>query len=301
MKVFEWDDLRFFLAVFRGKSVRAASKLMGVSHSTVSRRLQAMESQLGITLFIRHSDGFVLTKVGEAMVERAEKIESEILSMEREVFGRDAALSGSIRISMPPLIAQHLVMPFIAKFSALYPDIEIEIDATYDVANLTRRNADIAIRFQLEPESHLVGYRLPDFANGIYATENYFKEHCFAGENPTAHWISWERESARNTLLRWQANSSYAGCKVQHYVSDLTAQLQAVKAELGFAYLFSFVADQETSLIRLQADKDVQWIPCWILTHPDSISTERVRVCVRYLLDAIASQKSLLSGEVNVS
>ena len=151
MKVFEWDDLRVFLAIFRGRSVRAASKLMNVSHSTVSRRLHAMESQLGIKLFIRHPEGFVLTEVGEAMVPRAERVETEILSMEREVFGRDASLSGLIRISMPPPVAQYMVMPCLSEFTALYPDIEIEIDATFEVANLNQRDADIAIRFQNEP------------------------------------------------------------------------------------------------------------------------------------------------------
>ncbi len=141
MKVFEWDDLRIFLAILRGRSINAAAKLLGSSRSTVSRRLQAMEDQLAIKLFVRLPEGFVLTEVGEAMVARAERVESEILSMEREVFGRDGGLAGPIRISMFPQVAQSLVMPYIAQFSALYPDIEIELDASFEKANLTRRSA----------------------------------------------------------------------------------------------------------------------------------------------------------------
>ncbi len=148
MKVFEWDDLRIFLAVLRARSINGAAKLLGSSRSTVSRRLQAMEDQIAIKLFVRNPEGFVLTEVGEAMVARAERIESEILSMEREVFGRDAGLAGPIRISMFPQVAQSLVMPYIAQFAALYPDIEIELDASFEKADLTRRSADIAIRFQ---------------------------------------------------------------------------------------------------------------------------------------------------------
>lgn len=295
MKVFEWDDLRIFLAILRGRSVRAAAKLMGVSHSTVSRRLQAMESQLGVKLFVRHPEGFVLTEVGETMVERAERVESEILSMEREIFGRDATLSGPIRISMPPLIAQHLIMPFITEFSALYPDIEIEIVATYDIANLTRRNADIAIRFQAEPEGHLISHRLPDFANAVYATPDYIAEHSFTGQEPTGRWINWERENSRDTLTQWQRNSPYSSCKVQHSVSDPSSQLQAVKAELGFAYLFCFMAEQDPTLARLPGETEVKLIPAWILTHPDLISTERVRVCVRFLVEVIRKHASRLS------
>ena len=296
MKGFEWDDLRVFLAVLRGRSVRAASRLMGVSHSTVSRRLQAMESQLGVKLFARHPEGFVLTEVGEAMVERAERVESEILSLEREVFGRDTALSGPIRISMPPQVAQHLVMPHIAEFAALYPDIEIEIDATYEVANLNRRNADIVIRFQAEPDDHLVGYRLPDFANAVYATPDYIGAHSFTGPDPTGRWVGWE--TTRDTLARWHRSTPYANCKIRHRVSDPVAQIQAVKAGLGFAYLFCFMADLEPGLIRVPGDADQKLIPAWILTHPDLVTTERVRMCVRFLREAIFRHESQLRGQV---
>ena len=295
MKVFEWDDLRFFLAIYRGSSVRAASKLLGVSHSTVSRRLQAMESQIGLKLFARCNDGFMLTAKGEALVERAERVESEILSMERELFGQDSALSGAIRISMPPLIAQYLIMPLVSEFTTLYSDIEIEIDATYLVSNLTRRNADIAIRFGAEPEEHLIGYKLPDFANAIYATQEYINKYEVSSDSPTGHWISWQKENNRDTLARWQANSAYSAIQSKHYVSDPSSQLQAVKAGLGIAYLFCFMAEKETSLSRLPNQTGFEYIPTWILTHPDSKSTERVRVFVRFLRDAIQKKAKQLS------
>ncbi len=140
-----------------------------------------MEEQLGIKLFVRQPEGFVLTEVGEAMVERAERVESEILSLEREVFGRDAMLSGPVRISAPPLLAQHLLMPLLAEFAELYPEIEIEMNATFDVADLRRRDADIAIRFQVLPGDSLVAHRLPDFASSIYATADYIATHNFQG------------------------------------------------------------------------------------------------------------------------
>ncbi len=296
MKVFEWDDLRVFLAVLRGRSVRAASKLMGVSHSTVSRRLQAMESQLGIKLFIRHPEGFVLTETGEAMVERAERVESEILSMEREVFGRDASLSGPIRISMPPHVAHHLVMPHIAEFSALYPEIEIEIDATFEIANLSRRNADIAIRFQAQPDKHLIGHRLPDFASAIYATPDYISAHTFTGPEPTGRWVGW---GLKEVLTHWNRDSAYINCKIQHVILDPFTHLQAVKAGMGFSNLLCLIGDNELGLARLPGDNPQRTMPTWVLTHPDLVSTERVRVCVRFLVDAIYKHEAELSGKVS--
>lgn len=298
MKVFEWDDLRVFLAIYRGRSVRAASKLMGVSHSTISRRLQAMESQLDLKLFVRHNEGFILTEMGEAMVERAERVESEILSMEREVFGRDALLAGPIRITMLPHLAQHLIIPHIVRFTELYPDINIEIDASSNIVDLDRRNADIAIRFQAEPEDHLIGRKLPDFGLAAYVSKDYQAKHTFTGQTPSARWLSWEKSNNRGLLSRWMKTTPYAHCQVQHSIADPLGLQEAVKAGLGFAYLFSFTADKSSQLERLP-EVDMQFIPAWILTHPDSIATERVKVFTRFLWDALNEDKDLIQGTRN--
>ncbi|OUR73772.1 hypothetical protein A9Q77_05195 [Marinomonas sp. 42_23_T18] len=296
MKVFEWDDLRVFLAIYRGRSVRAASKLMGVSHSTISRRLQAMESQLDLKLFVRHTEGFILTEMGEAMVARAERVESEILSMEREVFGRDALLAGPIRITMLPHLAQSLIIPHIVKFTALYPDINIEIDASSSIVDLDRRNADIAIRFQAEPEEHLIGRKLPDFGLAVYTSTDYKAKHTFTGQPPSARWLSWEKLNNHGLLSRWIKTTPYLHCQVQHSIADPLGLQEAVKAGLGFAYLFSFTAEKEPQLERLNG-AEMQFIPAWILTHPDSIATERVKVFARFLWSALNEEAELISGK----
>lgn len=293
MKVFQWDDLRIFLAIQRGRSVRAASKLLGVSHSTVSRRLSAMEDQTGVTLFIRKPEGFVLTETGEAIVERAERVESEILGMEREVFGRDAKLAGPVRISAPPLLAQQMLMPILAEFSTTYPEIEIEVDATFEVADLRRRSADIAIRFQVQPEKSLVARRLPDFANAIYANPAYVNDHIFGGKKANATWIAL---GGKEVLAHWRSDSSYSGCKVQHIVSDMLVQFNAVKAGLGFGHLLCFLADTDPELVRLPNSSSDKTIPAWVMTHPDLASTERVRVCARYLAEAIWKMEKMIRG-----
>lgn len=295
MKVFEWDDLRIFLAILRGRSINAAAKLLGSSRSTVSRRLQAMEDQLDIKLFVRNPEGFVLTEIGEAMVSRAERIESEILSMEREVFGRDAALSGPIRISMFPHVAQAIAMPYIAEFAALYPDIEIEIDASFEKADLTRRSADIAIRFQKEPEEHLIGHRLPDFARAIYATQEYIDNHTFFGPETDAEWVGW---STKENVAFWNSDTPFSHCKIHHIVTEPMAHLQAVKCGLGFSDLMCFIADQEPSLVRVPNQGPLRSNPAWIVNHPDLVSTERVRVCVRFLHDALSKHAAAMAGEL---
>lgn len=295
MKVFEWDDLRIFLAILRGRSINAAAKLLGSSRSTVSRRLQAMEDQLDIKLFMRNPEGFVLTEVGEAMVARAERVESEILSMEREVFGRDASLSGPIRISMFPHVAQTLAMPYIAEFAAMYPDIEIEIDASFEKADLSRRSADIAIRFQQEPEEHLIGHRLPDFARAIYATQEYIDNHTFVGPETNAEWVGW---STKENVAFWNRETPFSHCKIHHVVTEPMAHLQAVKCGLGFSDLMCFIADKENDLVRIPEQGPLRTNPAWIVNHPDLVSTERVRVCVRFLHEALSKHADALAGNI---
>lgn len=257
-----------------------------------------MEEQLGIKLFIRQPEGFVLTETGEALVERAERVESEILSMEREVFGRDALLAGPVRISAPPLLAQHLLMPILAEFAQLYPQIEIEVDATFEVADLRRRNADIAIRFQKHPDEHLVAHRLPDFTNAIYATREYFKTHTFTGPNPTARWIAL---GGKEVLAHWRQDTPYSSCKVHHVVSDMLAHFNAVKAGMGFGYLFCYLADAEPGLKRISQATSDQAITAWALTHPDTVATERVRVCVRFLVEEMRRQEQRILGRAPAS
>jgi len=296
VKVFEWDDLRIFLAILRGRSINAAAKLLGSSRSTVSRRLQAMEDQLDIKLFVRNSEGFFLTEVGEAMVARAERVESEILSMEREVFGRDAALSGPIRLSIFPHIAQTIIMPYIAEFAAMYPDIEIEIDASFEKADLDRRNADIAIRFQHEPEEHLIGHRLPDFARGIYATQEYINSHIFSGPEANAKWVGW---STKENVAHWNSDTPFSHCKIHHTVNEPMAHLQAVKSGLGFSDLMCFIADQEPNLVRVPEQGPLRFNRAWIVNHPDLVATERVRVCVRFLHDALNKHATEITGDIS--
>jgi len=294
MKVFEWDDLRFFLAVHRGRSVRAASKLLNVSQSTVSRRLLAMEEQLNITLFLRHPEGYVLTEIGAAMVERAERVESEILSMEREVLDRDARPAGLVRISAAPLLAQNLLPSILTEFSELYPLIEVDLDASSEVADLRRRNADIAIRFQSQPDETLVAHRLPDFANSIYATRHYINSHSFSGAAAEAEWVALGN---KETLANWRRNSHYGNCTVRHTISDMQAHFNAVTAGLGIGYLLCFIADELQDVERLPHATTQHSFRAWALTHPDLITTERVRICLDFLVRAIHDRKAQIGGQ----
>ncbi|MBW3694987.1 LysR family transcriptional regulator [Vibrio sp. T187] len=296
MKNFEWDDLRVFLAVYRGKSVRAAAKLMGVSHSTISRRLASMEEQLGTTLFIRQADGFSLTEVGDAIVERAERVESEIQGMQREVFGRSASLAGQIRVSAIPHIVQHLLMPIVYDFTRQYPEVDVIVESSYQVANLSKHDADVAIRIQESPDEHLIGHRLPSIASAVYASPEYIAQHNFTGKTPSAEWVGWIANSKE--MKKWHDETQFSGCKLKHSVYDPTAHLQAVKLGLGCSILFCFIGDNEPAVERLPEQVNLKLNSSWVLSHPDVFKTERIRVFVRFLRDEMYKIEQALAGQI---
>ncbi|WP_104017925.1 LysR family transcriptional regulator [Roseovarius nitratireducens] len=294
MRELDWDQLRIFLAVHRGRSVRAAAQLLRVSHSTVSRRLTELETGLGARLFNRGPDGFVLTAVGEAALPRAERAETEILGLQRDIFGQDARLSGTVRITMPPVFAERLIMPHLAEFAARYPDVRLEIIPTYALSDLSRRDADIAVRFQEKPDQYLFGRRLPRFADAIYAAPEYVAAHRFDGEAPTATWLGW---GDSEDLPAWVADTPFPRCRVWHDCADPLAQVEAAKAGMGMAVLPCLIGDPEPGLVRVMGQPPYKGRQGWVLTHPDLKTTERVRFCVRFICEAVDRHADLVTGE----
>lgn len=294
MSGIDWSDLRIFLAIHRGRSIRAAAKSLELSHSTVSRRLVSMEKDLGAKLFGRTADGLVANLVAETILTHAERVETEILSLEREVQGRDIRLAGPVRITVVPPVSQYLIMPHLAEFAAQYPDIEIQVISTYALADMSRQHADIAIRFQEEPDENLFGRRWHQFADCTYATQEYIDTHTFTGANPTACWLGWTEGESQPA---WVKESVFPNCAVRHIVADPMAQIAAVKAGMGMSVLGCFLADREPDLVRVPGVEIGKGRQAWVLTHPDLKTTERVRVCVRFLFDAVAKHKDLIAGQ----
>src|SRR6201996_3036448 len=141
----DWDDVRYFLAVARGGSVRAAAERLGVNHSTVLRRIAQLEERLGARMFEKLPSGYRLTAAGEEVLELANQMEASSHQLETRVLGRDQSVRGLLRVTLPPFLATHLLMPDFAEFARLHPDIEMEVLSTGEVANLTNREADVAI------------------------------------------------------------------------------------------------------------------------------------------------------------
>jgi DNA-binding transcriptional LysR family regulator len=137
----DWDDIRYFLAVARGGSVRAAAQQIGVNHSTVLRRIAQLEERLGAHMFVKLPSGYRLTNAAEEVLEFAEQMEASSNQMETRVFGRDQGICGLLRVTLAPILATHLLMPDFAEFARLHTVIEMEILPSDEPVNLTNRPA----------------------------------------------------------------------------------------------------------------------------------------------------------------
>jgi DNA-binding transcriptional LysR family regulator len=289
----DWDDLRYFLAVARKGSIRAAAAALAVNHSTVSRRIDAFEERANARLFERLPSGYVLTEAGEHILELVERIEANAIAVGRRLAGRDLELSGTLRATLPNTIATRLIMPDLVAFSEMYPEISLAINVSSSMADLTRRQADVAIRVSNDPPGNLVGRRLVKYARSVYASEQYLARHDVLSEPGRLEWIGWNDTVAKP---QWVRESLYPDAIVRHSVPNTMAHLEAAKNAMGLCMLPCFIGDTEPSLRRLppghaEPDREI-----WLLTHEDLRHTARVRRFMDFIANAVLAKKDLLEG-----
>src|SRR3954468_17715456 len=165
----DWDHLRHFLAVARTGSLRDAGRVLKTSPATIARRIVALERRLGARLFDRSRTGYALTETGELVRRKSEIVEEGALALEREALGRDLRPSGRVRLTTTNDIATLVIGPHLAEFRRHYPDIGLEIIASTDVANLTRREAEIALRTVRPRQADVVVRQVGWWNLGLYA------------------------------------------------------------------------------------------------------------------------------------
>lgn len=164
----EWSDVRIFLAIAREGTLGGAARHLGQTQPTMGRRLRALESAIGQTLFQRTADGFVLTGEGAAVLPHAERIEEEALAFERRLAGADARLEGFLRLSSSEWFGAHLLAPVLAEFAGRHPDVCVELLTDTRLYSLQRREADLVFRIAPFDEAGLISRRLMDMSYALY-------------------------------------------------------------------------------------------------------------------------------------
>ncbi len=177
MRGFDWDDIQAFLAISRAGRLTVAAQQMSVDHSTLSRRIAALESALGVRLFDRSSLGFVLTSEGERVLSDAESMESLALCMRHHLDNASIGLTGSVRIGTPEGFGTYFLAPRIAQLSAAHPQLEIELIANPRMFSLSKREANLAVSMTHPAQGRVYAHKFTDYALGVYASKTYLDTH----------------------------------------------------------------------------------------------------------------------------
>ena len=290
----DWDDIRFYLAVARHGSIRGASGHLSVNASTVARRVDAYEKKIGVRLFERLPSGYVLTKTGQDMMASAELIENEIASLDRRVTGRDSQLDGTLRITLPAPFATNLLMDDIAEFEQQFPGIQIDLHVSYDVLNLSKREADVAIRITDSPDEHLVGKKVGKLAFSVYGSVDYLSKHDIKMKPHNMKWLKFGNDK---DITELNVDSQFQKIPVSHTIADPSVLFHAIKAGMGVGTLACFMGDADPALQRI-CDEELQSCgDIWLLSHKDLRTTARVKVFIEFMSNAFMQHQRKLSGE----
>jgi DNA-binding transcriptional LysR family regulator len=283
-----WDDVRYFLEVARQGKLTAAARVLQVEHSTVSRRVGALEHQLGLRLFDRLPRSWNLTSEGEQLLAYARRIEDEALALSRAAMGA-GTLRGTVRISAPPVVASHFIVPRLGALRRRWPGIALELIGEARHANLFRREADLALRLSRPEEPGLAARSLAQIEYGLYAAPAWL-------ERPAGEWefIGYDDLLKDTPQQKWL--DKLAGTRPFALRSnDLAALHQACRAGLGLALLPHFLARDDASLAVVDGHAAVLSRPIWLAIHPDVRRSPRVKAVAEALTELFAQHAPALA------
>lgn len=291
----EWDDLRYVLELERGVTLARAADALGVSHTTVGRRLRAMENRLGVRLFDRTPQGFVPTPAGRDLADVARQVEDDVLAAERRVVGGDALPRGPLRISTMDLFVCGFYDVFEA-FVERYPGIDLTIDTSLDHVSLPRREADVLLRLTNQPPDYLVGRKVGRAEFAVYAADRLVEEIGPDAGLSAYPWLGWDERSDTKWLDGWLAEHAPTARTVLRIDDNERVREHAIQAGTGVFFVACFVGDtlpgvQRISRIIHEFGHDV-----WLLTLRELRHTYRVRAFMDHVAEALAAQKDRLAG-----
>ncbi len=292
-RAISWDDLRLIDAVAQTRNLPAAAARLGLDHSTVFRRLKAVEAALGQPLFERHRTGYTLTVAGEEMAALATRVDEDMTSVTRRLAGQALTPSGEVRLATSDSILADLLMPMLAAFHRENPAIRLDVVTGNAALNLSRRDADVAVRATDNPPDTLVGRRVARIAWALYAAAWMPVPYDPVAESS---WVCLGENLAGLKVVR-HAQALVPPERLVGRFDTVLGLSQAVAAGIGVAHLPCFVGDRSPDLIRLAPPDSAFSTDLWILTHPDLRHVPRIRVLMDELAERIGGKKELIEGK----
>ncbi|MFP5391344.1 MAG: LysR family transcriptional regulator [Gammaproteobacteria bacterium] len=283
---FDWNDLKFFLAVARARGLSGAATLLGTSASTVSRHVSALEARLGATLFLRQQTGYLLTDDGTSLLAHIEEVEQAMVAVERR--GQAALqedVSGQVRLATTEMLAVHMIAPHLGELRARHPRLQVELKIALTRADLSRREADLALRLVApQPDdggADYIGTPVGELAFALYGAADGPPGDDWRGGD----YVSWDDSWSELPMVKWLA-SAFAGKAPALASNSLQAQYAAVRAGVGVGVLPCFLADHDPTVRRLEQRPEMTR-PLWLVWHRDLKASRRVQAMREFLVDLI--------------
>jgi DNA-binding transcriptional LysR family regulator len=276
---FDWNDLKLVLALHRSGSMTRASRALGISQSSVSRRLAGLERALGARLFERTAGGIITATSTNALVARAEVIEQMAQELTREVAGLDTLVRGVVRVALPEALGVYGVIPTLGALRRRYPELQLEILPGTAPVDLVRNEAEIAVRFGRPVNPDLVARELGPIEFAAFVARASPWRRRKIDEVP---WISWDRGQAALPVAMW-LERTFPAATIALRTSTLIGIVAGAKAELGAALLPRGVAERAGGLVEISTGRELMSSTLYLVSHQAHRSVARVQAVREFL------------------
>ena len=278
-QMFDWEDLRVFMALAHSGSLASAARALRVNHVTVGRRVASLERQLGIRLVDRLGRSTPLTDEGRRIAALGDEMDRTALRIARLARGASADIRGTVSVSAPPMIASSFIAPRLGALRSAYPELLISLQGISTLASLERGEADLAVRLVRPEHPAQVTRRLGTLSFGLYAAP------AIAAEAPE-HWTFIGYDEALEHLPQQRWLDDYAGTRTMAVrVSDVSGQAEAARSGLGVAVLPSFLAEGDPQLVQVDPGSAPEPRTIWLVLHEDVRKAPAVRATADHLID----------------
>lgn len=290
----DWDNLRFFLALARTGTLVNAARTVQVDHTTVSRRIQALEKQMGVPLFAREASGHRLTEAGRHLLPQAEAMEAAFLSIESSSLLTEEGLSGLVRVGVPEGLGTQVLAAPLAELARQHPSLVIDLLALPRLVHLSRREADIVISLERPTRGSVVVTKLSDYVLRLYGARDYLAQHApiTSMDDLAEHtFISY----VDDLLFSKQLQFLESFFQPQHFglrSTSVLAQYQAVRAGAGLAILPAFIGDRDPALVQLLPQQAQFQRTFWMSMPAEIRHLARVQAVWQFLRDVARKPQS---------
>lgn len=282
----DWDDLKAFLAVARMGRLTVAARRLGLDHSTLSRRITALELALQVPLFARSPSGYKITEAGERLAAEVQLMESAVIRIQSEASEEVNSLSGSVRLSMPEGFSSSF---FVKRLHFLPPDmagVKVELIANPSILSLTKREADIAIMMERPTQGPLVSRKLCEYEYGLYCSRHYLDTHAEVraisemDQHFIVGYIPDLLPTPAHDYLRYYLPHRDADLQI----SNILTQVDAICNHAGIALLPCFITAQHPELVRMLPEEISFLRSYWLVTHENPRYRQRTERMKEFLI-----------------